>query len=213
MLDALTWPVGRATHRPHDHLPVGAGPALSVRPAPVTPIAAYVMACIVAGAVSGVAVAATGLLTRQVTAFSAETLTMLMAPVVVLAIVAQFQGSVAPLAQVRRQVPRRWLLWRRRTATALAFGAMIGTGALTYLQHATAWVLASVLIFAPSLEAGGMIGGIYGASRAFPVLHVAVRDRLGKPRSPWHARGLPRSRLARALCPVAAVAFASVSVL
>jgi hypothetical protein len=77
----------------------------------------------------------------------------------------EMSGRVAPLPQRRAQVPRRWTLWRSKSRTAAAFGFMLGAGVFTYLHHATAYVLALVILVSASPVAGVLIGGVYGLTR------------------------------------------------
>jgi hypothetical protein len=104
---------------------------------------------------------------------------------VVAAAVQELRGQVAPLPQNVAQVPRRWLLWRRRWATAGAFGLVIGTGTLTTLVHAAAWALAAVVFATGSWTVGLLAGLVYGASRGSTLLATWVGDVAVRRRIDW----------------------------
>lgn len=48
---------------------------------------------------------------------------------------------MGPLPERRTQVPRHWLLWRRRSLAAAGFGLIIGSGVPTHLKHPSAYAL------------------------------------------------------------------------
>lgn len=77
----------------------------------------------------------------------------------------EMTGRVAPLPQRRAQVPRRWTLWGSKNRTAAAFGFMLGASVFTYLHHATAYVLAAVVLVSASPVTGMLIGGVFGLTR------------------------------------------------
>jgi hypothetical protein len=173
----LTWPVGRAT----DSRPGGAPP-------PLVPVAAYASASVLGGAATGFALAQLAV-AALVTAAAAVTL--------------QWTGRLRPLPERRAQVPRRWLLWRRRTLAAAAFGLVIGSGALTYLRHASAYVLAALIVLAQSVEAGTVVGAVYGLCRGLTLVANWVGDRFVGTRPKWPSSGVSSRGLNRALATAA----------
>jgi hypothetical protein len=75
----------------------------------------------------------------------------------------------------------------------------------TYLKHATAYVLAAVVLLAPTLEAGVIVGALYGFGRGMSLGLTWIGDR-------FLGRRLPRVRPTKGVTPlnrVAAVVAAS----
>ncbi len=122
----LTWPVDHDTHdqRVTEWPPFG-------------PIAAYVLGALIGGTAAGVVIAAPAAEIRD--AAGSITVASAAGALALSAAALQWKGRVAPLPESSKQVPRRWLLWRHRARTALAFGLVIGAGALTRLRHAAAY--------------------------------------------------------------------------
>jgi hypothetical protein len=202
MLDTFTWPVGPAHD---DEKPV------ATRPPPLAPTAAYAVASTLSGAVTGLALGALAVLADDV--MPTWQVALALAPVVLVASVNQARGVMWPLPERRRQVPRRWLFWPRRWVIGAAFGATIGIGWLTYLQHAAAWAAAATLLLAPSITASAACGAIYGATRAAPMVIVRFEDRYNRRRSAWHRLGRPRSFLARVLAPVSLITYTAIALI
>jgi hypothetical protein len=170
MHHVLTWPVGRNE--------------ISKRRAPLAPLAAYATASTLAAAAIGLAV---GLLGAPARANPALATALVVAGLLVIAVaaVSEARGTMRPFAQPRRQVPRRWLLWRHRTLTAAAFGAMIGSGVLTYTEHAVAYGLGVALLLSPSVSTAVVLGGLYGLARGAPAVITWSCDRWGVARPGW----------------------------
>jgi hypothetical protein len=162
MHHVLTWPVGRNE--------------ISKRKAPLAPLAAYAAASSLAAAAIGLAV---GLLGVPARANPTLATALVVAGLLVMAVaaVSETRGTMHPFAQPRRQVPRRWLLWRHRTLTGAAFGAMIGSGVLTYTEHAVAYALGVALLLSPSVSTAVVLGRALraGAQRTGRD-HVVVRS-------------------------------------
>jgi hypothetical protein len=166
----LTWPVGRNE--------------MSKERAPLTPLAAYTAASIVAAAAIGLSVALLGAAARASEALTAS-LAVAGLLVMTVAVVSETRGTMRPFVQPCRQVPRRWLLWRRRTLTGAAFGAMIGSGVLTYVEHAVVYVLGIALFLSPSVATGVALGALYGLARSTPAVVTWLCDRWGVARPAW----------------------------
>jgi hypothetical protein len=78
--------------------------------------------------------------------------------------VMEIKGTIAPLPERRRQVPTRWLAWPSRSATAGAFGLVLGMSVWTLLHHAAIYVLAGCLLLL-SLPLAVAVGATYGLTR------------------------------------------------
>lgn len=201
MLGVFTWPVrsgcplSDSAHRP--------------RPAPV---ATYVLACTLAGAFTAAAVGSASHFVRSLGSAPASLVYAMAAALFAVAALAQFHGTVAPLPQRERQVPRHWLQWRRTTATAAAFGFMIGSGALTYLQFAAAYAVLASIIIAPSFLSGVVIGALYGLTRGGTLFATWAGDRFMGRRPDWERLAAEKHAVDVALG-LAAVVFPAIAVL
>jgi hypothetical protein len=131
----------------------------------------HVVGASLGGALAGVAIFGTGAAARR-TDPTAHNLVIWAAVIGVgfFVISQQLRNQVAPLPERRRQVPQRWLRWRHRWATAIAYGLMLGAGAFTHLRHAAMYALALLLVVAPTSYAACLVGASYGAVRGSTVL-------------------------------------------
>lgn len=174
--------------------------------APFAPVLAYAVSAALAGAVTGGLVAAFGSalvaldVPRVAIVIGAATLTCA-------AILLQIAGRVSPLPERRAQVPRYWLLSRRSEATAAAFGAMVGSGVLTYMEHSVMYVLGSVLTVVGRPELGLIAGAMYGGGRGFALVLTWTVDRVGLSRPDWDALADRSGRANVVLSGVGVIAF------
>lgn len=195
MAAVLTWPVGRADDSEN-------------RPPPFAPVAAYVLASVAGGAAVGFAIAQAAVAIGGISGFADAALTLLAGAAVLAAAVLQWKGRLRPLPERRAQVPRHWLLWPRRTLAAAAFGLMIGSGVLTHLKHAAAYALAALIVVAPSVEAGTLVGAAYGLSRGMVLATTWLGDRFVGRRPGWPGAGESSRALNRALASAGLASFA-----
>ena len=144
--------------------PVGRG-AQQQQHGSAAPLLAYAASSAAGGAV-------TSLLLWTVAAGLGSVATSLPVAVAAVAIVvsaaADLTGAGARLPQRRRQVPRGWLGWPRRSVTAAAYGFVIGAGTLTFIGHGAVYGLAGVALLAPTWAACALLGAVYGFGRAVP---------------------------------------------
>jgi hypothetical protein len=148
--------------------PVGSGP-FTRRPSIAAPLA-YLLGITVGALTTALSLAAAGAGVSDDRA-SRWVLLALAAGVMVLAVRGQLRGEISPLPERRRQVPTRWLLWRRQWMTAVAFGYLLGMGVWTLLHHASAYVvLACLLLVSPA--AAALAGLAYGLTRGGLLLAV-----------------------------------------
>jgi hypothetical protein len=197
MNDSFTWPVGCAAHlesRPAERPPVG-------------PIVAYPIGCTAGGALVGFLLAFVAGLARNASWAVDMSIIAGATGTSAAAVLLEFAGQVAPLPQRQAQVPRRWLLWKHSSLTAGAFGFLIGGGVSIYLQHATVYVLAAIIVIAPSPTTGMVIGAVYGLSRGLMLVATWVGDRYGRRRVDWDRVGRARAAVGRVLAVAAALAF------
>lgn len=149
--------------------PVGCrprSPAEGLRRPPLSPVLAYTLAAIAGGMLVGTTLAFIGDgLARTLPGAAVRGALVFVALLGAVAVWLEMTGRVAPLPQRRAQVPRRWTLWGSKRRTAAAFGFMLGASVFTYLHHATAYVLALVILVSASPVAGTFIGGVYGLAR------------------------------------------------
>jgi len=183
MTDVFTWPVGRAVSS-KNRRPAAA--PVEQRP-PAAPIAVYFGASTAGGALIGTILGLVGQAVHQaggpfVNAAAVVVLLVIAAAAVGLEAV----GKINPLPQRRAQVPRSWAAWKRRELTAAAFGLMIGSGFLTYLNHATAYALGVLVLLAPTLEIAILLGASYGAARGVSLVATWLVNRYLGRELPWN---------------------------
>lgn len=193
----LTWPVGHDTDRTRTRQ---TAPRLG-------PVAAYTLSSAIGGALVGAGIAQLGAAVRDVGSAAVAALTIVVAGVVVVAVVLEWEGRLSPLPERRAQVPRHWLLWRHRTLTGAAFGLVIGAGVFTHLRHAAAYALAAVAVLAPSVTVGALIGATYGLSRGLTLSVTWVGDRFLGRRPRWPETGALAIAARRLLAATAALSF------
>lgn len=141
---------------------------VSMRRSAAGPVVVYACAALGGGVAAGWALASLGAVLQR----SGLGLPLAVAAITlsVAATVLQLREQVAPLPQRRAQVPRKWTLWRSRSRTAAAFGAMLGAGVFTYLHHAAAYVVGATLVLTGSVLAGVALGAIYGSTRGLTLV-------------------------------------------
>ena len=81
---------------------------------------------------------------------------------------------------------------------------MIGSGALTYLRHATAYALVALLLLMPSSAEGALVGGLYGLVRSSTALARWTAARLGGVEIRWERLIELRDMVARGLAATSA---------
>jgi hypothetical protein len=190
----FTWPVGRATDGDR------------TEPPPLGPVAAYAVATTIGGALTGLVIGGASQVAREVLGVPTVAIAVVVAVLGGAVVAAEWRSTTARLPQRREQVPRRWLLWKHKAATAAAFGAMIGSGVLTPLKHPTTYGLAGVCALAPSLALAATIGAVYGAGRGSALVATWLGDRYVGKRPRWPRAGRPRAALRQALAITAMVA-------
>jgi hypothetical protein len=183
METVLTWPVGRTSESTRRDAP------------PCKPVMAYALAAALGGAASALVIAAPAAALRGISDAAAIAVAIGAAGTALAAAGLQWRGRMGRLPERRAQVPRNWLLWRHRTATAAAFGVVIGSGVLTHLKHASSYALAAVIAVAPTVEAGAIVGGLYGLSRGLTLVLTWMGDRFVARRPRWPRPGPASSRL------------------
>jgi hypothetical protein len=130
----------------------------------------------------------------------------------VIAVLCEVGGSANLLPQRTQQVPRGWILWPRREATAIGFGLILGAGVLTPIRFASAYVLGAVLILAPTPGLAAIVGGVYGAGRGAALVLTWVIDTVAGRRLSWDALAA-EGHLRIAVASAAIACFVSVLVL
>jgi hypothetical protein len=95
------------------------------------------------------------------------------------AAIADWRGvKIAP--QIRRQVPERWR-WTLPLPLACAlYGILLGLGFTTFVLAFAVWALAGISFAAGDPLLGVLIGVVFGAGRALPVLWMAPGLRRGQ---------------------------------
>lgn len=157
--------------------PVGCGAiagesaAMGKRPH-LGPVVMYVVSITLGSVVTGAVLFAFGVALSDLSRYVAIAA---MAALAAFAIGLELHGRISPLPEHRAQVPRRWTTWRRRWTTAAAFGFVLGTGAFTLLHHATIYVLAALIVLAPTPAAALGAAAVYGSTRGLLLLATWLR--------------------------------------
>ena len=138
------------------------------------PIAWYSLAATAGGALTGSALGVGGAELRGAGS-SAYVLTYSFAAVVALfATALQVTGRVSPLPQRHQQVPRRFVKWPSRSASAAMWGFMLGSAVFTYLHYAAAYVIAACILASGDAHFGLAVGVLYGLIRGVHLVVGAV---------------------------------------
>jgi hypothetical protein len=199
MNDTFTWPVGREHN----------ASARDGRRSRLPPAAAYVAGTVIGGSAAGLLLGLIGSGAADIRLRPLhEALMIALLALAVMASGLELLGRVEPLPESRAQVPKRWLFWRRRWKTGLAFGLMLGAGVFTHMQHAALYVLAVVIVLAGSPWVGVVVGGTYGLGRGTALVVTWTTDRIMGKRLRWERLyGLrPWTSTALVLCGAASVA-------
>jgi hypothetical protein len=191
----------------HDSLEGDDAAPPGLRRRPLAPVLVYAAASTLGGALAAVALYAFGSALRG--ALGSAVATVIAAAVALLAVAADAMGRQL-LPERAAQVPRRWTTWSRPTATAAAFGSVLGAGAFTYLHRQSAYVAAAFAAAAPSLAIAVLIGVSYGAAKA-AVLGVNWYQRGGDLDQSWVYRLAARTHAVVPLMGLVAVGAATVA--
>lgn len=157
------------------------------------------------GALAGLAIGAIGTELREISGTARLSVEVFALGLAVAGLVQEARGRVAPLPERRAQVPRRWSRWRSPLAFAGAYGAMVGAGALTFLNHAVAYVLAGALLVTPTVPVAALVGATYGFTRGLSLVISWVSTWIFRRPVTWEGL-LNRGPLIRAVLVVAAAA-------
>lgn len=106
-------------------------------------------------------------------------------------------GVGGELPSVHRQVNEDWLSLYRSWVYGGGFGYQLGLGVVTIVPTAGTYVAYAMAFLSGSLAGGALIGGVFGLTRALPILTVAHADDPRKLRSFHRAMQGLGSRAAR----------------
>lgn len=86
---------------------------------------------------------------------------------------AQQLGLVSlPLPALPRQVPRRWMVELPWSVTALGYGLQLGSAVATRIHDASTYVLLVAALLSGSPQAGALMVGMFGLTRALPAIAI-----------------------------------------
>lgn len=88
------------------------------------------------------------------------------------------QGIVRLPFLARRQVSQQWWRYLRPEAASVVYGLSLGMGLLTYMSPFLLVVVAAC-VFAHSVVVGAVMMGVYGLSRALPIVILGLLPQRG----------------------------------
>jgi sulfite exporter TauE/SafE len=133
-------------------------------------VGVYVGASIIGGAIVGAAAGAVGLGLSHVWRPSFSSALFLIAIASIVAMLLDFGSPRVRIPGARRQVNENWLSRYRSWVYALGFGLQLGLGLVTIVASASVYLTIAIALVSASTSAGAVIGGIFGLSRAAPML-------------------------------------------
>jgi len=142
----------------------------------------YVLASAAGGAAWGTALGAVG---AGLPGMGSRASLVVGAVLAVLAAAVDVRGR--PLS-VRRQVDETWLMSYRDWVCGVGFGFQLGVGATTIVTSASLYLTWLLELLVASPTAGGLIGFIFGLTRALPIVgnrHVVDPESLRRSHRRW----------------------------
>jgi len=133
--------------------------------------ASYVLASALGGVVVGATAGLAGAVLReggQVLSAGGALLVIALAALAGLAIDGGCLGLRMPT--LRRQVNERWIGRYRGWVVGLGFGFQLGLGVATIVTASATWACLAAAVASQSVPAGALIGLVFGAVRAAPLL-------------------------------------------
>jgi sulfite exporter TauE/SafE len=94
-----------------------------------------------------------------------------------------------PVPQFRKQVPPKWLIVFPPRFTAFLFGAVLGSGVLTYIAASTLYLVVLWVTLSGSPLIGALGMAVFGLGRALPMVWNGSRN--GFSNSVYLGRALP----------------------
>jgi hypothetical protein len=125
----------------------------------------FAIAAIVAGTLAGAVAGAVGSLGP---AGDWRSAVLLAGVVLALCVDATALGDRLP--STRRQVNEDWMVRYRGWVYGSAFGAQLGVGLATVVTSAAIYLAAIGAVLCGSIEAGALVGGVFGMTRALSLL-------------------------------------------
>jgi sulfite exporter TauE/SafE len=133
---------------------------------------AYTVASVVAAAVMGVGLGAAGQVLAGIVRVPAA-MRLLVLGTMLIAAAALDAGARGRLPTWRRQVDERWLTTYRGWVYGAGFGAQLGLGVATIVTSAATYATLAAAFLSASWHKGLLIGVVFGAARATPLLLMA----------------------------------------
>jgi sulfite exporter TauE/SafE len=133
---------------------------------------AYAVASVVAGAVMGAGLGAAGQALAGIVRVRAA-LRLLALGAMLIAAAALDSAAGGRLPTWRRQVDERWLTTYRGWVYGAGFGAQLGLGVATIVTSAATYATLTAAFLSMSWREGLLIGVVFGAARATPLLLMA----------------------------------------
>jgi hypothetical protein len=142
-------------------------------------VTAYVLGSLLGGAVLGAAAGAIGAALPD-RLLEAPATPWVVVALLLLGLVLDLRAGDLGPPSWRRQVDEAWLARYRGWVYGLGFGVQLGLGVVTIVTSSTVYATAVLAALTGSPALGTLIGGVFGAVRALPVLALrGVHDRTG----------------------------------
>jgi sulfite exporter TauE/SafE len=129
----------------------------------------YVTASMIGGAIVGTTAAAVGGALSQLWRPPVSGALLFIALASTLAVAFDLRSARRRIPSIRRQVNEDWFRFRS-WVYAVGFGLQLGIGLITIVSSASIYLTVAIALVSASVPAGAAIGGVFGLSRAVPVL-------------------------------------------
>lgn len=133
---------------------------------------AYTVASVIAGAAIGAGLGAVGQVLAGIVRVPTGTRLLVLGTTLVAA-AALDAGALGRLPTWHRQVDERWLTTYRGWVYGAGFGAQLGVGVATIVTSAATYATLAAALLSVSWREGLLIGAVFGAARATPLLLMA----------------------------------------
>jgi hypothetical protein len=134
----------------------------------------YFVASVLGGATTGAVAGGAGRLIRVAFTPSDGAVMILIAVVCLVGAILDLSHRRVVLPTIHRQVNEDWLVRFRGWVYGGAFGYQLGLGVVTIVTTAAVYVLIAMAVLVGSIITGLVLGAVFGAARALPLMTMAL---------------------------------------